>query len=150
MASTPGARGGPRSHPCKSRRDILCRSGGSRGEHPRHGWACANGFAGHLSRVGRTMVRRPAGGTGAVAVRRAWGDLGRSPVARTSAVLEHQGLSVDRDLRGAPGWEAGMAAWILRPRADFQSWQATLLGLGHDDAGSGATSLRSVLALGAR
>ena len=43
-----------------------------------------------------------------------------------------------------------MAAWILRPRADFESWQATLLGLGHDDAGSGATSLRSVLALGAR
>ena len=75
---------------------------------------------------------------------------GARRVARTSAVLEHQGLSVDRDLRGAPGWEAGMAAWILRPRADFQSWQATLLGLGHDDAGSGATSLRSVLALGAR
>jgi len=43
-----------------------------------------------------------------------------------------------------------MAAWILRPRADFRSWQATLLGLGHDDEGSGATSLRSVLALGVR
>ncbi len=75
--------------------------------------------------------------------------LGSRRYAVSEASLDHWGVAIDR---AAPrsAWEAGLAAWSLRPRAAYQSWQGTVLGLGRDDPSSGETTLHSALLAGVR
>lgn len=74
---------------------------------------------------------------------------GTRRLARSAASLSHQGVQLDvRAPRGPV--EGGLALARLEPRADYETWQATLMGMGHDDANEGVVSLRSAWLAGAR
>ena len=78
----------------------------------------------------------------------AGGLLGTRRVARSDLSLRHGGLGVDAATRA--GLECGLAVSRIVPRAGYESWQATFVGLGHDDASSGDAGLRSAWLLGGR
>jgi hypothetical protein len=75
---------------------------------------------------------------------------GTRRLAHSSAALEHHGVSLDHTRTSGSGLEGGLALWSLAPRARYESWQATIMGVGRDDESEGETALRSALALGAR
>ncbi len=78
------------------------------------------------------------------------GALGTRRVAVSRARLWHLGVALDRKQARPTGWEYGVAAWHLEPRADYRSWQATLIGLGRDDLSSGAAEISAATLLGLR
>jgi hypothetical protein len=74
---------------------------------------------------------------------------GTRRVARSDVSLEHRGFSVDWAPQHA-ALEGGLALSRLVPRAGYESWQATLFGLGRDDESSGEAGLRAAWLMGAR
>ena len=75
--------------------------------------------------------------------------LGTRRVARSSASLDHSGVGLDY-VPARHALEGGLALSRLVPRAEYQTWQATLFGLGHEDYTSGETGLREAWLLGTR
>lgn len=75
---------------------------------------------------------------------------GTRRLALSSGSLHHRGLSVERTTPSGTGFGGGLALCWLAPRASYESWQATLMGLGRSDEDTGASDLRAALALGAR
>jgi hypothetical protein len=75
---------------------------------------------------------------------------GSRRAARFDASLAHQGVALERSVGRRRTLEGGVACWRLRPRARYESWQATLLGLGRTDESSGTTTLSEATLLGVR
>lgn len=75
---------------------------------------------------------------------------GTRRVAISTGSLDHVALAVDRDRPARSGLDGGLAVCRVAPRARYETWQATVLGLGHDDASSGHSTLRAAWLLGAR
>jgi hypothetical protein len=71
-------------------------------------------------------------------------------VASSHAVLEHQGLQLDRLPRGAAGWDGGLAVWHVSPQVDYRSWRATFMALGRDDYREESDVLPEVWLVGMR
>ncbi len=71
-------------------------------------------------------------------------------VARSTAALDHWGVSLERPAHAGAGVDGGLALWSLAPRATYESWQGSWLALVRSDRSAGETPLRSVLALGGR
>ena len=54
------------------------------------------------------------------------------------------------DVASRRGLECGLALSRIAPRAGYESWQATFVGLGRDDPSSGNSGMRGAWLLGAR
>jgi hypothetical protein len=76
------------------------------------------------------------------------GLLGTRRIARSELSLRHGGLGMD--VASRRGLECGLALSRIAPRAGYESWQATFVGLGRDDASSGNAGMRGAWLLGAR
>jgi hypothetical protein len=71
-------------------------------------------------------------------------------VANSEGALDHWGLAMNVGRPASGRVDGGLALWSLAPRASYDSWQGAWFGMVKQDKSSGATTLRSVLALGAR
>jgi hypothetical protein len=71
-------------------------------------------------------------------------------IARSTAALDHWGVSLERPPHLGAGVDGGLALWSIAPRATYESWQGTWLALVRSDQSAGETPLRSVLAVGGR
>jgi hypothetical protein len=74
---------------------------------------------------------------------------GTRRVAESSVRLNHGGVAIDR-LPGGTVIDGGLALWRVAPVADYESWQATAMGMGRDDPSSGVTAIRSAWIAGVR
>jgi hypothetical protein len=102
----------------------------------------ARAWAGRWSSDARaSLALWPFDGAGAL--------LGTRRVARSSASLDHGGVSLDY-VPVCHALEGGLALSRLVPRAGYETWQATLFGLGHEDYTSGEAGLREAWLLGTR
>ena len=69
---------------------------------------------------------------------------------RTTLDLRHRGLALDSAPAPQRGWDAGVAAWVLEPHGDYETWRGTLFGLGRDDDRRAAFTLDRTLLAGVR
>ena len=76
------------------------------------------------------------------------GLIGTRRIAHSELSLQHGGLGMD--VASRRGLECGLALSRIAPRAGYESWQATFVGLGRDDASSGDAGMRGAWLLGAR
>jgi len=76
------------------------------------------------------------------------GMLGTRRIAHSELSLRHGGLGMD--VASRRGLECGLALSRIAPRAGYESWQATFVGLGRDDPSSGNSGMRGAWLLGAR
>jgi len=78
------------------------------------------------------------------------GAAGTRIAASSALTLDHAGVAVDGAQAVRRGWDAGLAAWWLAPRGDFESWRGVLFGLGHDGAQGGTLGVRRAVLAGLR